>query len=100
MWSALEPRQRLVAALAVVATIAVLAGLVQAARQPSMATLYSGLDSAAAGEVMAAVEAMGVKTEARGAAVLVPVGDRDRVRLALAAEGLPRNGPAGYEILE
>jgi len=100
VWSALEPRQRLVAALAVVATLAVLGGLVQAARQPSMATLYSGLDSAAAGEVMAAVEAMGVKTEARGGAVLVPIGDRDRVRLALAAEGLPRNGPAGYEILE
>ncbi len=100
VWNALEPRQRLVAALAVIATVAVLAGLVQAARQPSMATLYSGLDSAAAGEVLAAVEAMGVKAEARGAAVLVPIGDRDRVRMALAAEGLPRNGPAGYEILE
>jgi flagellar M-ring protein FliF len=75
-------------------------GLVQAARQPAMATLYSGLEAAAAGEVAAAVEAMGVPVEVRGAAIMVPAADRDRVRLRLAADGLPKAGPAGYELLE
>ncbi len=100
LWSALEPRQRLVAVLALGALAAVVFALVRAAQTPSMATLYAGLDNAAAGEVAAAVEGLGVPVEVRGNAVLVPVRERDRLRLALAADGLPRSGPRGYEILE
>jgi flagellar M-ring protein FliF len=90
----------MIAVLAVVAITAAVVGLVQTARTPAMTTLYSGLESAAAGEVVAAVEGMGVPVEIRGSTILVPVGDRDRVRLALARDGLPKNGPAGYELLD
>ncbi len=100
IWSALQPRQRLIGVLAVLALFAAGYGLVQTARAPSMVTLYSGLEPAAAGEVAAAVEAMGVAVEAQGSTVMVPASERDRVRMALAAEGMPRNGPAGYEILD
>ena len=100
VWSALLPRQKLIAALALAAMGAAVIGLLQAARSPSMVPLYSGLDAAAAGEVVSAVQAMNVPVEASGAAVMVPAAERDRVRMALAAEGLPRNGPAGYEILD
>lgn len=100
LWSALGVRQRLIGALAAVAVLAALFGLVQAARQPAMTTLYSGLEAAAAGEVAAAVEAMNVPVEVRGATILVPAAERDRVRLKLAADGLPKAGPAGYELLE
>lgn len=100
LWQSLEMRQRIIAVLALVATLAAVVGLVQAVRTPSMVTLYSGLQPAVAGEVASAVEAMGVTVQAQGSSVLVPVADRDRVRLALAAAGLPRNGPAGYEILD
>jgi flagellar M-ring protein FliF len=100
VWFALKPRQRLIALLAVAATFAAVWGLVQTARTPEMAMLYSGLEPQAAGEVAASVEAMGVPVEIQGSAVMVPLADRDRVRLALAAEGLPRNGPEGYEILD
>ncbi|TVQ55103.1 MAG: flagellar M-ring protein FliF [Rhodobacteraceae bacterium] len=100
LWSALQPRQRLIATLAFGAILASAIGLVQAIRTPSMVTLYGGLDPATAGEVAQAVEAMGVRVEASGAAVMVPAADRDRVRMALAAAGLPRNGPAGYELLD
>lgn len=97
---ALKPGQRLVLALALIAVAAAVIGLFQALTRPSMTTLYSGLDAAAAGEVAAAVEAQGVPVEAQGASILVPAAERDRLRLALAAQGLPRNGPAGYELLE
>ena len=100
IWNGLEPRQRLIAALAAVAIAAALYGVWQSASQPPMATLYSGLDSQAAGEVMQAVEGMGATAQLSGSAVMVPAAERDRLRLALAAEGLPRNGPAGYELLD
>jgi flagellar M-ring protein FliF len=100
LWSALGLRQRLIAGLAFVAVVAAVVGLVQAARQPAMTTLYSGLEAAAAGEVATAVESMGVPVEIRGSTILVPVQERDRVRLQLAADGLPKAGPAGYELLE
>ena len=62
--------------------------------------LYSGLDSAAAGEVVAALEAEGVSFEIDGNAILVESGARDRIRMELAAKGLPAGGPQGYEILD
>jgi flagellar M-ring protein FliF len=100
VFSGLNPRQRIIALLAAAATLAAVWGLVEATRAPAMTTLYSGLEPQAAAEVTAAVQAMGVAVEGQGAAVLVPETERDRVRLALAAQGLPRNGPAGYELLE
>ena len=65
-----------------------------------MAMLYSGLDATAAGEVVAELEAEGVAFEVDGAAILVDAAARDRIRMQLAAKGLPAGGPAGYEILD
>jgi flagellar M-ring protein FliF len=100
VWEALQPRQRLIATLAFAALIAAVIGLVQIVRAPAMVTLYAGLDTTSAGEVASAVEGMGVPVEMLGSSIMVPAADRDRVRMALAAQGLPRNGPQGYEILD
>ena len=62
--------------------------------------LYSGLDATAAGEVVAELEAEGIAFEVDGAAILVDRAARDRIRMTLAAKGLPAGGPAGYEILD
>ena len=59
-WQELEPRQRLVGALGIVAILVALTGFGRIASSPSMALLYSGLDPAAAGEVVAALEAEGI----------------------------------------
>lgn len=99
-WQGLEARQRLIAALSVLAVIAAVIGIGRVASSPSMALLYSGLDPAAAGEVVAALEADGVPFEVRDAAIMVERSERDRVRMDLAAQGLPAGGPAGYEILD
>ena len=99
-WRRLEPRRRIILAGAVALTIVAVLALAQVATRPGMALLYSGLDPAAAGEVVGALEQMGVESEVRGDAIYVPGDTRDRVRLALAREGLPRQGHAGYELLD
>ncbi|MFW5834954.1 MAG: flagellar M-ring protein FliF, partial [Pseudomonadota bacterium] len=99
-WSGLDLRRRAfliggAAALAVVLLI-----LTRVATAPSYDLLYSGLEPAAAGEVIAAIEARGVPYRVTGNAIEVPATERDGLRMALAGEGLPANGPQGYELLD
>ena len=99
-WSALGLRRQIItvgASLAMFVTILLLGRMAAA---PSLALLYSGLDPAAAGEVVAALETRGVAHEVRGNAIHVAADQRDSLRLALAAEGLPAQGGAGYELLD
>ncbi|MDP8915809.1 MAG: flagellar M-ring protein FliF [Pseudomonadota bacterium] len=66
------------------------------------ALLYSGLELKEASEITAALEAAGVKYEAKGDGSTIMVA-RDAVastRLLLSAEGLPTSGSVGYEIFD
>jgi flagellar M-ring protein FliF len=99
-WNGLDARRRLIAGLSLAAILATLFGITRVATAPDMALLYSGLDSTAAGEVVAALEAEGVPFEVSDTAILVDRSARDRIRMSLAARGLPAGGPAGYEILD
>lgn len=99
-WNALDARRRIILVVAVLATLAAVMMLARVASKPGMALLYSGLDPAAAGEVVGALEQMNVPSEIRGDAIYVAEDARDRVRLALARDGLPRQGPVGYELLD
>jgi flagellar M-ring protein FliF len=65
-----------------------------------MALLYAGLEPASAGEVVAALDQRGIVYEVRGDSILVDAAQRDSLRMALAAEGLPIAGGAGYELLD
>ncbi len=67
---------------------------------PTMALLYSGLDSVAASGVIEGLERQGVTYEVRGDSIFVPSDSRDRIRITLAGQGLPAAGAAGYEILD
>lgn len=99
-WGALDIRKR-VLVMAVGAVMA--AGLLTLARiamAPNLALLYSGLEDAAAGEVIQALEARNVIYDVRGDTIFVPSGLRDELRLMLAANGLPANSSTGYELLE
>jgi flagellar M-ring protein FliF len=100
IWAGLDPRRRIIAALSLLAVLAVIFGLARAATQPSMAMLYSGLDAAAAGEVVASLEASGTEFEVRDGTILVAEDVRDRIRMEMASRNLPAGGPAGYEILD
>ncbi|WP_287188282.1 flagellar basal-body MS-ring/collar protein FliF [Rhodovulum sp.] len=100
IWTGLTPRRRVIVILATVAMFAAVLLLSRAATAPRMALLYSGLDTAAAGEVIRALDQAGVAYEVRGPAIYADARHRDSLRMTLASEGLPANGAAGYELLD
>ncbi|MEL6125663.1 MAG: flagellar basal-body MS-ring/collar protein FliF [Pseudomonadota bacterium] len=99
-WTALEPGRKLLVVLSLVAVIVCTGWIVRLALAPSMSLLYAGLEGGAASEVINALEAQGTPYEVRGTSIYVPRAARDQARLALAAEGLPSGGAAGYELLD
>jgi len=100
LWSRLDPRRQIIALLAAATVAATLITMARMAATPELTLLYSGLDGAAAGEVVKALEGRAVAHEVRGNAIYVDASARDSLRMALAAEGLPANGAAGYELLD
>lgn len=100
LWNGLDGRRRgvLIGGLAALAVVLLI--LTRIASQPSYGLLYSGLDPAAAGEVVEAISARGVAYRVEGDSILVDASQRDALRMALAGEGLPANGPQGYELLD
>lgn len=100
VWSVLSLQKRLVAGLSSLAVFAAVLLLARMAVTPSMALLYSGLDPASSGEVVAALEQRSVAYSIRGAAIYVDSAKRDEMRMTLASEGMPASGAAGYELLD
>ncbi|WP_116132959.1 flagellar basal-body MS-ring/collar protein FliF [Tropicimonas sp. IMCC34043] len=99
-WSALDTRRRVIVGLATLAMFVAVLLLSGLASKPKMELLYAGLDGQAAGEVIVALDQRGVVYDVRGSAIYVEAGARDQLRMLLAVEGLPANGPAGYELLD
>ncbi|SPH23429.1 Flagellar M-ring protein [Defluviimonas aquaemixtae] len=100
VWQNLEPRRRIVVVLATLAMFGAVLALANLAARPSMALLYAGLDGNRAGEVLIALDQRAVTYEVRGTAIYVESARRDELRMTLAAEGLPANSSAGYELLD
>ncbi len=100
IWTSLDLRRRIVIVGATLAMFAAILGLSRMAGQAEMGLLYAGLEPAAAGEVIAALDQRGVAYEISGDSILVDVTQRDVLRMALASEGLPTAGGGGYELLD
>lgn len=100
VWSALESRRRGIVVLATVAMFAAVLMLSRIAATPKMSLLYTGLESSAAGEVVAKLEQQSVTYEVRGTSIFVSSDRRDELRMTLAGEGLPSNNAVGYELLD
>jgi len=99
-WSILTPQKKAIVIAAVLATVLALIFLARTASSPRMSLLYAGLDPASAGEILIALEGLDVVSDVRGDAIYVPEIKRDSVRMALAREGLPLQGQAGFELLD
>ena len=100
IWSGLSNARRgaLVGALVAIAVAVLMLGRMGGASETAL--LYAGLDPRVAGEVVAALEQRGVAYQVQGESILVDRALRDRLRLDLAAAGLPATGPQGYELLD
>lgn len=85
--------------LAVLVAVALVAGV---GLRPQMTTIYSGLDPAEAGRVVAEIEGMGIPVSVGfdGSVVSAPAADVARIRMALAEKGLPAAGGIGYELFD
>lgn len=99
-WSALEMRRKIIVLGATLAMFLAILGLARMAGTARMELLYAGLEPGTAGEIVAALEQRGVAHEVRGDSIWVDSAQRDSLRMALAAEGLPAAGGAGYELLD
>lgn len=99
-WSTLAPMHRMAAIGATLAMFVTILALGRMAATPDMALLYAGLDPARSGEVVAALEQRSAAYRVQGHAIMVDATMRDSLRMELAAEGLPAQAGAGYELLD
>ncbi len=100
VWQALDLRKRMIVIGATAAMFAAILAISSMASKPSMSLLYAGLEGVESGEVVSALDQSGVAYEVRGDAIFVPSTQRDSLRMTLAAQGLPAQGAAGYELLD
>lgn len=85
-----------------VATVAFFAFLMTRMSSPDMALLYSGLDPADGGAIVAKLDAQKIPYEANagGSEIRVPSDQVGKLRMQMAGLGLPRGGSIGYEIFD
>ena len=100
IWQSLTTMRKVVVIGSTIAIFLAVLGMSRLASQPRMTLLYSGLDAAAAGEVVQALQQQGAAYEVRGTSVFVDSSIRDQLRLTLASEGLPASTGQGYELLD
>jgi flagellar M-ring protein FliF len=100
IWLGLDGRKRFIVFGATLAVFMTVFGMSRMTGNSEMSLLYAGLDSATAGDVIAALDARAAKYAVRGEAIFVQATERDSLRMILAAEGLPKNSGTGYELLD
>nr|WP_272911503.1 flagellar basal-body MS-ring/collar protein FliF [Loktanella sp. M215] len=100
VWTSLNARRQIVVIGATVAMFLAVLLVARSASQRDLTLLFGGLDPAAAGEVITALDQRGAIYEVRGGAIYVESNQRDLLRMSLAGEGLPAIGAQGYELLD
>ena len=100
IWNGLTNTRKAMLVGVVIVTFGAFALMISAASKPRLALLYAGLEPAAAGEILTALEGMDTIAEVRGDAIFVTASSRDATRLALAERGLPQQGQPGFELLD
>jgi flagellar M-ring protein FliF len=98
----LSNTQKLGFLAALAALIAVVTVALMWARTPEYRVLYSNLSDRDGGEVIAALAAANVpyRVEQGGGVILVPSTEVYDLRLRLAAQGLPKGGAVGFELMD
>lgn len=94
--------QKFLIGLGIAAVIAVMAGVWIWSQQPDYRVLFSNFNDRDGGAIVASLQQMNVpyKFAEGGGAILVPAGQVHDARLKLAAQGLPKGGNVGFELME
>lgn len=100
--TSMSQRQQLAAAAALALAISMLVGVWLWSRTPDYAVMFANLDEREGGTIVAALQQQNIpyKLAPGGSAIMVPAGMVHEVRLRLAAQGLPKGGLVGFEIME
>jgi flagellar M-ring protein FliF len=94
--------KRVVVGGAIAAALAIVAAIWLWSAAPEYKVLFSNFSDRDGGAITASLDQMGVKYKFSegGSAILIPAEQVPNVRLKLAAQGLPRAGNVGFELLE
>lgn len=101
-FNALSQRQKMAGAAALALAIAMLVGVWLWSRAPDYAVLFSNLEERDGGAIVTALQQQNVpyRISSNGSAILVPSANVHDIRLRLAAQGLPKGGMVGFEVME
>lgn len=99
---AMSARQKLALMAALAAGIALVVGVLLWSKSADYAVLFSNLEERDGGAIVTALQQQNVpyKFTPGGGAIMVPSERVHDIRLQLAAQGLPRGGMVGFELME
>ncbi len=102
LWGQLGLNQRVSLGVAVLAVVGGMMALFLWARQPSMQLLYGRLAEKDVSEVVAAVQAASIRYElgTGGNSIYVPASEVHKLRMQLAAKGIPSGEGVGFEVFD
>ena len=94
--------KKLLAAIGAAAVMAIMAGLWMWSQKPEYKVLFSNFTDKDGGAIVASLAQLNIpyKYADGGGAILVPAEQVHDVRLKLAAQGLPKGGGVGFELME
>lgn len=94
--------RNLVWGMAIAAVVAVMIGVWLWSQQPTYKVLFANFSDRDGGAIVASLQQMNVpyKYTDGGSAILIPSEQVHDVRLKLAAQGLPKGGNVGFELME
>lgn len=98
----LNQRQKLAGAALVAIIIALIVGSLLWSRAPDYSVLFANLEERDGGAIVTALQAQNTpyRVGPGGSSILVPADQVHETRLRLAAQGLPRGGLVGFEVME
>lgn len=98
----MTPQQKLAAAAALAFAFALLVGVWLWSQKTDYAVLFSNVEEKDGGAIVTALQQQNIpyKVESGGATIMVPAERANELRLTLAAQGLPRGGSVGFELME
>lgn len=98
----MSQRQKMAAAAAMALALSLIIGIWLWGRAPDYAVLFSNLDERDGGAIVTSLQQQNIpyRFSPGGTAIMIPSGMVHDVRLRMAAQGLPKGGLVGFEVME